>query len=258
MIKGVILDLDGTVYQGHEEVPGAARFINFLQETGRKFLFVTNRANRTPEEVSDQLRGFGVPCDVEHVLTSAQAAARYLRRGRVFMVGEGGLRKALEEAGLVLTDESPDYVVVSFDRDFTYGKMKTACRLIDEGARFIATNPDKGLRTEQGLVPGTGAIVASVAAGCGKEPVIIGKPEPLIVEMGVALLGLDKESVVAVGDNLATDIPAGNRAGVRTALLLTGISSREDLERSDAAPTWVVDDYEELQRIVQQDSDTES
>ena len=141
--------------------------------------------------------------------------------------------------------------IVSFDRYFDYEKLQTACRLIGNGARFIATNPDQALKTEQGLCPGTGAIVAAVAAGSGAEPVMIGKPERLIIEMALKRFdGVPRESIIAVGDNLATDIQAGERAGLRTALILTGVSGREDLESAPYQPTWVVENYAELEQIV--------
>lgn len=253
MIKGVILDLDGTVYKGEEAVPGASRFVSFLRATDRRALFVTNRANRKPEAVSAQLQALGVPCDVGDVLTSAQATAKHLAPGRVFVVGEAALSDALEAAGFVVADTKADYVVVSFDRQFTYDKMATACRLIQQGAGFVATNPDKGLSTESGIVPGTGAIVASVEAATGVQPLVIGKPEPLIMTMGAERMELPADEVLAVGDNLATDIPAGRRAGMRTALILTGISTRADVRDSDTTPTWVVDNYPDLQHIVEKD-----
>lgn len=250
MIKGVVLDLDGTVYRGKTEVPGAARFIEQLKEQGMKPLFVTNRSNRTPEHIRAQLNDCRIDCATENILTSAHATVRYIKQGTVFCIGEEGLVRALEEAGLTITDQSPDYVVVGFDRSFTYEKMKKACNLICNGAKYIATNPDKALRIENGVLPGTGAIVAAITAGSGVEPVIIGKPEKLIIEMALDRLGMRKEEVIAVGDNLETDIPAGAQAGVRTALILTGISTREDIAGSPVKPTWIVENYEELTGIV--------
>ena len=153
---------------------------------------------------------------------------------------------------MTITEDSPDYVVVSFDRYFTYEKLEKACRFIDQGAKYSATNPDKGLRTEEGIVPGTGAIVAAVTASCGGEPVFIGKPERLIVDIELERLGMAADDVIMVGDNISTDIVAGQKAGVRTVLMLTGISTRKDLENSPIQPTWVVENYEQLSRIVQE------
>lgn len=250
MIKALILDLDGTVYRGDHEVPGAGAFISRMKERGIRSFFVTNRSNRPPQEVCAQLREYGIRCAPEDVLTSGEATALHLGSGSVYYVGEEGLRQSLESQGLSITEDDPDYVVVSFDRGFSYDKLFLACNLIDAGARFIATNPDRKLKTEDGLHPGTGAIVAAVEAGSGVKPVVIGKPEKLIFEIALERLGLEKEEVIAVGDNMATDIPAGVRAGIRTVLLLTGISSRADAETSPEPPTWIAENYEDLETII--------
>jgi 4-nitrophenyl phosphatase len=250
MIKGLLLDLDGTVYKGAAEVPGAAAFINGLEARGVRHLFVTNRANRTPYEISAHLQEYGIVCTEEHVLTTARATALYLKSGSVYYIGEEGLRIELEHQGLTITDRNPDYVVVSFDRGFTYQKLKTACRLIENGARFIATNPDKALKTENGMSPGTGAIVAAVAAGCGVEPLVIGKPHRRIFDLATEQLGLHRDEVAAIGDNIETDIAAGAHAGIRTALLLTGVTSRDDLAASSVEPTWVAETYDELTNLL--------
>ena len=250
MIRGVLLDLDGTVYLGKTEVPGATAFIGLLKDEGIRTLFVTNRANRTPERICAQLREYGITCECEDILTSAQAAARHIGRGSVYYIGEEGLRQALEEQGLTITDDEPNYVVVGFDRTFNYEKLETACRCIRHGATFIATNPDNGLSTEHGITPGTGALVAAVAAGSGTEPLVIGKPQKRLFDIALGTTGLAAEEVIAVGDNLQTDIAAGASAGIRTALILTGLSKRADLERADVPPTWVVDNYNDLTAIV--------
>jgi len=166
-------------------------------------------------------------------------------------VGEPPLIDALEQVGLTITGDSPDYVVVGFDRGFDYAKLTKACELIYAGSKFIATNPDKGLRVENAIYPGTGAIVAAVEAGCGVSPVIVGKPEKLIFEMALTRMGLKSDEVIAIGDNVDTDIPAAKNADIRSALILTGISSREDAEKADIQPDWIVDSYEELKRIVE-------
>jgi 4-nitrophenyl phosphatase len=247
-IRGVILDLDGTLYHGTHEVPGAVAFVRRLAEGGIRRLFVTNRANRPPSVVAEQLRGMGLECSDQDVFTSAEATASYLNKGRAFVIGMDGIRQALTRQGIAITDQAPDYVVVSMDTEFTYEKLARACTLIRDGAKFIATNPDRGLNTEQGVLPGTGAIVAAVTAATGVEPVVVGKPQPLIIEAAMQRLGTKPAETLVVGDNIETDVPAGFNAGALTALILTGISSRRDLERSRIRPTWVVDDYEALWR----------
>jgi 4-nitrophenyl phosphatase len=250
MLKAVILDLDGTVYLGSDEVPGASRFIAFLAQKGIRSLFVTNRANRSPEAVCQHLREYGIPCEPSDVLTSAQATAQFLKSGSFYAIGEDALREALEAQGLVHDDQRPDYVVVGFDRGFSYGKLKQACTLIGQGARFIATNPDRGLKLEDGISPGTGAIVAAVSAGSGVEPIVIGKPERRILDMALERMGVSREEAIAVGDNVRTDVPAGVRAGIRTAFILTGISTEADLADVEERPEWIVRDYAELTQLV--------
>lgn len=250
MIRGVILDLDGTVYLGQAEVPGASAFVARCHAAGIRCLFVTNRANRTPAEVAEQLRGFGMPCGPADVLTSAQATARVLPPGRAFCIGEAALLQALTEAGFTICEERPDYVIVGLDRTFTYEKLARACSLIGAGARFVATNPDRALKLATGVMPGTGAIVAAVEAGSGQAPLVIGKPGRLIMDMALAVLGTRPEETLVVGDNLVTDIPAGAAAGMPTALILTGVSRREDLPAAPVAPNWVVAGFDELWTVI--------
>lgn len=250
MIKGVIFDLDGTVYWGKKEVPGAGSFVRELKQQGIKYVFVTNRANRPPDVVSAHLREYGIECDDEHVVTTAYATAEYMGGGSAWYIGEEGLKQELDRKGITITDQSPDYVVVSFDRYLTYDKIKTACKLIHGGAKFIATNPDKALKMSDGIVPGTGAIVAAIEAGCGVKPLVIGKPEKYVMEIGLQRMGLGRDDVIAIGDNVNTDIPAGINAGIRTAFILTGVSTLEDLHATPWKPTWIVDNYDELSEIL--------
>lgn len=250
MLKAVLLDLDGTVYRGEAEVPGAADFVRHCRERNLRCLFVTNRSNRPPETIRDQLRGFGVPCETRDVLTSAQATARYLGQGSAYMIGEIGLEQALREQGIRITDERPNAVIVSYDRQFSYAKLETACRLIGSGARFIATNPDHRLRMQGQTLPGTGAIVAAVATGSGVQPEIVGKPERLIFDMALALLGCRAEETLSVGDNLDTDIGASAAAGIPSVLLLTGISRREDLGPGKPRPDYVEEGFAGLTRLL--------
>ncbi len=251
MIRGVILDLDGTVYLGDAEVPGAGEFTRKMKVLGVRCLFVTNRANRSAGEVCLHLRRYGIDCREEDVLTSAQATVRYLKKGSVFYIGEHSFGKLLEENGFRITEKSPDYVIVSFDRHVTAARIRKAAQLVMNGSKFIATNPDKALKIEGGVLPGTGAIVDAVALESGIKPaVMIGKPEKLIIEMALKILGMKKEEVVLVGDNVETDIPAGAGAGIRTVLILTGISSRKDLHNLGVQPTWVVESFEELSGII--------
>jgi 4-nitrophenyl phosphatase len=250
MIQGIIFDLDGTIYRGSQAVPGAAEFVRRVIGHGIKVLFVTNRSNRTPETVCTQLQGYGISCTTNNILTSAQATARHLQSGRVFFIGEEGLEQALLQAGLTLDHQRPDYVVVGFDRAVDYAKIEKATRLIRTGARFIATNPDKAVNADGGISPGNGAIVAAIAAATGETPVVVGKPERAIIDIALERMGLSPEHVILVGDNLETDIRAGINAGIRTVLILTGVSTRMDALKSPFKPHRVVEDYAELGNLV--------
>ncbi len=250
MIKAVTLDLDGTVYLVDDAIEGAAEFIAFLRSRDIPYLFVTNRANRLPETIAESLSSMGIPCEVDEILTSSQATASHLEPARAYIIGEIGLEHALLEKGFELTDKDADYVIVSFDQQFTYAKLKIACNLIYAGARFIATNPDQGLATTNGIYPGTGAIVAAVQAGSSATPEVIGKPEPLILETAAERLGVSPAEILAIGDNLETDIPSGASAGMQTALLLTGISKRKDIQNAPVPPDHIAANYTELTAIL--------
>ena len=248
-ISGVLLDLDGTVYRGRDPVPGAAAFVERLAAAGVPYLFVTNRANRTPETVCDQLREMGIACEPEQVLTSAQATARFLGGGSAFCVGEPALPAALEAGGIAITDQRPDAVVVGLDSQVTYAKLETATRLILGGARFVATNTDHLLSNHDGFSPGNGAIVAALAKATSLEPIVVGKPERPIIDSAIELLGVDRGGIVVIGDNPATDVLAAQRAEVRSVLILTGVADRFAAEAVAPPPTWIVEDYDELERL---------
>jgi 4-nitrophenyl phosphatase len=248
--RGIILDLDGTVYTGSKEVPGAAAFVRACRASGIRCLFVTNRTNRLPDAIAGHLSGYGIDCSVCDVLTASEATAAILPPGRAYVIGEEGLVIPLRAAGFTLTDQDPDYVIVGFDREFSYDKLKTACHWIGRGARFIATNPDRALRMEDRLYPGTGALVAAVEAGTNIRPLVIGKPERPIMDMALRRLGLPAGEVLAVGDNLATDIPSAAAAGISSVLMLTGVSRADDVASSPVAPTWVCATFAELETVV--------
>ncbi|MGZ4111364.1 MAG: HAD family hydrolase, partial [Tumebacillaceae bacterium] len=164
--QAFLIDLDGTLYRGKEVIPDAPDFIRWLEKTGRRYRYVTNNSSRTPEQVAEHLQRFGIPAEPEHVLTPSMTVATYIKAhgkgNRVYMIGEIGMRKALEDAGLVITDQDVDYVVQGIDREFTYQKLKTASLLIQGGATFIATNVDKALPTEEGLLPGAGSLMMAL------------------------------------------------------------------------------------------------
>ncbi|WP_020590617.1 HAD-IIA family hydrolase [Kiloniella laminariae] len=250
-ISALLFDLDGTVYRGGNAIPGASDFIQSLKARNIPFLFVTNRGNRRPEEVAQQLQDMGIPCSADDVLTSAQAVAMQLKAGtRAYCLGEEGLTSILEEAGITITDENADVVVVSYDRGMNYEKLSKALRLIDGGARFIATNTDRLITVEDGILPEAGPLVAAVQAATGKEPEVFGKPESQIMEAALARLDKPASECVIIGDNLFTDILAGHKSGMKSILILTGVATRSEGEAAEHKPTWIVEDYQELEQLL--------
>lgn len=244
--EGYLLDLDGTLYRGEQAIPGARHFVGQLWERGIPYLYLTNNSSRTPAQVAEKLRRMGFPAEEEQVFTAAQAAARLLtgegEQPRVYAIGEEGLMAALQEAGCRLVQEKADAVVVGIDRQFTYDKLKRASLEIRAGARFVATNGDRVIPTEEGLLPGNGSLCAAVAAASGVNPVITGKPKPLIFQYALELLGTSRKKTLVVGDNLETDIRGGRDAGMDTLLVFTGVTTPEDGHSSEIQATHALED----------------
>lgn len=256
-MPGFIIDLDGTMYAGSSPIRGAAAFVSRLKAARLPYLYATNNSSRRPEQVALHLQQVsGVSAGPEEVVTSAQAAARYAAGRKpgatVYAIGEEGLLHALEEAGLVLADEgeAPDYVIQGIDRSFTYDKLTAAVRFIRQGAAYILTNPDRLLPGDGGLMPGAGSLSEAISAASGMAPVIIGKPSPILLDMAVERLGLPRDDIWVVGDNLLTDIEGGYAAGCRTALVLTGVTTADNvggkLRHSGIEPDLVCRDLLEL------------
>jgi 4-nitrophenyl phosphatase len=254
-MPGFLIDLDGTMYAGTSQIPHAASFIKALEERGWPYLYVTNNSSRTPEQVAAHIRDIvGIDADAEDVLSSAQAAASYIAErqegSRVFAIGEAGLRQALTEVGLKLVERDPDFVVQGIDREFTYAKLEAAVRHIAAGAGFVMTNPDHLLPGAHGLSPGAGSLGAAIRMATQIEPVVIGKPSPIIMRYAVERLGLHAADIWAVGDNLRTDIGGGIAAGCRTALVLTGVATSANVDAQIAEtgfrPELVCRDLAEL------------
>jgi 4-nitrophenyl phosphatase len=248
-ITHLILDMDGVLYRGSEPMPHLREFFAFLRERRIPFMLVTNNATRTPQERSAQLARMGAKVAPAEILVSGQAAARLLRRDypvgtRVHVFGMPALRQALEEEGLILADSDVKVVVASVDREITFEKVKIASRLIRNGARFIATNLDPNIPSEDGFLPGSGAMVAMLAAASGVAPTGVGKPEPIMYELAMAQMGARPETTAAVGDRVMTDIVGGKRAGITTICVLTGASGRADAEAAGA--DFIFDDIGHL------------
>jgi 4-nitrophenyl phosphatase len=243
--KGYLIDLDGTMYRGTEQIAEAAGFINDLRKRGIPYLFVTNNSSRTPAQVADKLRSIGISTEDDQVFTTSMATANYIAEQKkgasVYVVGEEGIIEALKEKGMKLVEEHPDFLVMGIDRGINYEKLSKACLAVRNGAVFISTNGDIAIPTEQGLLPGNGSLTSVVSVSTQVQPIFIGKPESVIVEQALRVLGVPKEETIMVGDNYDTDILAGINAGIDTLLVHTGVTTKERLKKYKEQPTHVVD-----------------
>lgn len=248
--KGYLIDLDGTIYRGSERIPAGEDFVRRLQEREIPHLFVTNNTTRTPEAVQQVLKELcclDVP--VAQIYTASLASVDYMnelgKEKTAYVIGEEGLKTAIWEAGYVEDTENPAYVVVGLDWQVTYDKLATATLAIQKGATFIGTNPDLNIPTERGLLPGAGALLSFLEAATRVKPIIIGKPQSIIMDKALERLGIDKSEAMVVGDNYLTDIRAGLDNGMDSLLVLTGFTSREDLVHLTPKPTYIIESLAE-------------
>lgn len=254
-IKGFLLDMDGTIYLGNQLLPGALEFLDILQKKFIPFAFLTNNSSKNKQEYQHKLITLGVKPDQANVFTSGDATANYLKKelpsGKVYVVGTQGLIDTFEANGLVLTDEDPDTVVLGFDTSLTYAKICKLCDLIVQGKPFIATHFDINCPTPSGFIPDVGSMLAMIKASTGREPdLVIGKPNCEMVQMITSEMNLQIEECAMVGDRLYTDIAMGATTGIKTILVLTGETSREDLVDSEFTPDFIVQDLIELRERI--------
>lgn len=244
--KAYCLDLDGTVYRGIEAVPGAADFVDALQQQGIEPFFVTNNASMTQAQLQAKLAGFGIRTAEQQIMSSAIAAAKYIKRwypGKtVYMIGTDGLNQALSQEGIVRVEQDADIVLMGIDPKIDYEKLAGACLEIRKGAVFLSTNRDLAFPSERGLVPGNGAFTVLVSASTGVEPVFIGKPEIHMLEAIMHEHGFKREEMVMIGDNYDTDIMAGIRFEIDTAHVNTGVTTMEDVVEKEIQPTHLFED----------------
>jgi NagD protein len=251
MPKSYLIDMDGVIVRGSELIPGADAFLDRLYQREIKFLILTNNPFYTQRDLQYRLQRIGLNVTAEHIYTSALATAQFLKKqmpdGTAFVIGESGLTQALHEAGYVLTDHSPDYVVVGETTGLNYERLTQAVRLVSQGARFIATNPDPAGPGDGGLVPACGAITAFIEAATGVHPYFIGKPNALMMRTALRYLNEHSENAIMVGDRMDTDIRVGTEAGLETVLVLTGVSTREMVEKFPYRPTRIVESVADLE-----------
>ncbi|MER0123588.1 TIGR01457 family HAD-type hydrolase [Streptococcus sp. ZJ93] len=247
---GYLIDLDGTIYKGKDRIPAGEGFVHALQEHKLPYLFVTNNTTRRPEVVQAMLREqFNIDTPLETIYTASLATVDYMNQlGKaktVYVIGEEGLKSAIFEAGYVEETDNPAYVVVGLDTDLTYEKLTIATLAIQKGAVFIGTNPDLNIPTERGLLPGAGSLLALLEAATRVKPTIIGKPQAIIMDSALAILGTKRSETLMVGDNYLTDIRAGIDHGFPTLLVLTGFTKAEEVATLPVAPTYVLNSLDE-------------
>lgn len=251
-VRVALLDMDGVLYRGNEPLPGVNDLLALFAERGIAYACVTNNSTLTPAQYEAKLAKMGIAVPAEAVVTSSVATRHYLehhasRGTRAYYIGMEGLREALFGDGYFVLDERrPEYVVVGLDLELTYAKLRVAGLAIRAGATFIGTNADATLPTEVGLVPGAGSILALLQTATGVEPLVIGKPQPTILRDTIERLGCTPEAALMIGDRFDTDIAGAHAAGARSALVLTGVETRESLAASSLQPDAVYADLPEL------------
>ena len=249
-IKSWLMDMDGVLVSEEHAIPGASDFLDGLRERSIPFLVLTNNSIYTRRDLAARLRAVGLNVPEESIWTSALATAGFLQDqrpdGTAFVIGETGLTTAMHQAGYTLTERNPDYVVLGETRTYSFERITHAIRLVESGARFIATNPDPTGPSAQGPLPATGSVAALISHATGVDPYFVGKPNPLMMRSALNAIDAHSESTAMVGDRMDTDIVAGLEAGLEAFLVLTGVTSREHAERFPYRASRVVESVADL------------
>ncbi|MFH8485515.1 HAD-IIA family hydrolase [Streptomyces longisporoflavus] len=249
-IESWLTDMDGVLIHEGVPIPGADSFIKRLRESGKPFLVLTNNSIYTARDLQARLTRMGLEVPVENIWTSALATAKFLDDqrpgGTAYVIGEAGLTTALHDIGYVLTDHDPDYVVLGETRTYSFEAMTKAVRLINGGARFICTNPDETGPSTEGPLPATGAVAALITKATKRSPYFAGKPNPLMMRTGLNAIGAHSETSAMIGDRMDTDVLAGLEAGMETFLVLTGLTTRAEIDQYPFRPSNIVDSIADL------------
>jgi NagD protein len=244
------MDMDGVLVHEEQAIPGADQFVARLRELGTRFMVLTNNSIYTRRDLAARLRISGIEVPEESIWTSALATARFLEDqrpgGSAFVIGEAGLTTALHDAGYTLTERNPDYVVLGETRTYSFERITHAIRLIESGARFIATNPDATGPSLDGPLPATGSVAALISHATGHEPYFVGKPNPLMMRSALNAIDAHSETAAMVGDRMDTDVVSGLEAGMETVLVLTGVTTVADAERYPYRAARIVDSVADL------------
>ena len=249
--KSYLIDMDGVLVRGTRIIPGADAFLARLRDRGCEYLVLTNNPQYTQKDLSYRLGSVGLTVEPRRIFTSAMATVRFLKsqksNGKVFVIGESGLTEPLHEAGFIITDDEPYYVVLGETRAYNFSQITTAIRLIEHGARFIATNPDPSGPGDGGTVPACGAMAALIEKATGMSPFFIGKPNPLMMRTALNYLAVHSENTVMVGDRMDTDMVAGVESGMETILVLSGVTRREDVEKFPYQPGRILSSVADIE-----------
>jgi len=242
--EGFICDMDGVIYHGNNLLPGVREFVNWLYEEKKSFLFLTNASERSPKELQQKLLRLGLEVDESHFYTSALATAKFIHSQApgcsAYVIGGPGLVNALYDAGITMNDVNPDYVVVGETNSYNYNMILKAVSLINKGARLIATNSDLTGPSDFGIIPACRALVAPIELATGKKAYFVGKPNPLMMRTGLRLLDVHSEDAAMIGDRMDTDIVAGMESGLMTALVLSGVSTLENIKEFSYRPSIIL------------------
>ena len=248
--KGFICDMDGVIYHGSKILDGVADFVNWMIDSDKKFIFLTNSPERTPHELSMKLERMGLSVGADHFYTSAMATAEFLHSQMpgctAYVIGEAALSKALYDKGIYMNDVDPDYVVLGETRTYGFEKLERAIALVNRGAKLIGANPDTIGMTEKGIMPATGSLIAPIEIATGKKAYFVGKPNPDMQRHGMRMLDCHSADVAFIGDRMDTDIIAGIESNVDTILVLSGVTSRADIDNYPYRPKYILNSVRDI------------
>ena len=248
--SGFLCDMDGVIYRGSKVLPGVPEFINWMKENDKKFIFLTNSPERTPQELSMKLKRMGLDVPADHFYTSAMATAEFLHSQcpgcTAYVIGEPSLSKAMYDQGIYMNDVNPEYVVLGETRTYCFEKLEKAIELVNKGAKLIGCNPDHIGVTERGCIPATGSLIAPIEIATGKKAYFVGKPNPLMLRHGLRRIGCHTSEIAFIGDRMDTDIIAAIESGIDSLLVLSGVTKQEDIDNFPYRPTYILDGICEL------------
>ena len=248
--SGFIIDMDGVIYHGNMLLPGVTEFLAWLENSGKKYLFLTNSPERTPKELHEKMQRLGINVGEDHFYTSALATASFLSNqkpnGSAYIIGDAGLIHAMYSVGYTVNNVNPDYVVVGDTHSYNFEKIELAVNLVIRGAKLIGTNPDVSGPVENGITPSTKALIAPIEIATGKKAYYVGKPNPLMMRIALKRLGVKREDAIVIGDRMDTDVICGLESEIDTLLVLSGISDRKTIDQFPYRPQYILNGVKDL------------